>query len=110
MEDMQHLRQNNWKLFISSTPVSNYVPVFDDYSDGKPFTKYLSQLRRSSMVITSNPVKLALHLPFNCENKEAYFANKTNNLSLTCHMPWKKRKSKFCIFWVMLINLLQNSH
>ena len=29
----------------------------------------------------SNPVELALHLPFNCENKEALFANKTNKQS-----------------------------
>ena len=56
----------------------NCVPVFDGYSDSNLSTKHLTHLRRSSKVMPSNNVELAPHLPFNCENKEAFLANKTN--------------------------------
>ena len=56
----------------------NCVPVFDGYSDNSPSTKYLTHLRRSSKVIPSHTVELALHLPFNGDSKDTFFANKTN--------------------------------
>lgn len=56
----------------------NCVPVFDGYSDNSPSTKYLTHLRRSSKVIPSHTVELAMHLPFNGDSKDAFFANRTN--------------------------------
>ena len=56
----------------------NAVPVFDGYDDNEPSTKYITHLKRSSKVISSPTVQLDHHLPFTCDSKEAFFANKDN--------------------------------
>ena len=56
----------------------NCVAVFDSYNDDTPSIKYITHLKRSSKVILSHTVQLALHLPFTCDSKAAFFANRTN--------------------------------
>ena len=61
--------------------VMNYrpcIPVFDGYSDDYASTKHITHVKRSRKLVPSNNVALASHLPFNCESKDAFFANKTN--------------------------------
>ena len=55
----------------------NGVSVFDGY-DNVTSTKYISHLKRSRKVMTSPTVQLDLHLPFTCDSKDAFFANKVN--------------------------------
>ena len=38
----------------------------------------MTQSKRATTVVPSNNVDLAPHLPFNCDSKEAFFANTTN--------------------------------
>ena len=59
----------------------NCVPVFDGYNDDIPSTKYITHLNRSRNVIPAHDVELALNLTFNCESKDAFFANKKNKQS-----------------------------
>ena len=59
----------------------NCTPVFDGYDDDRTSTKYVTHLKRSKKLIPSNNVELVSHLPFNCESKDAFFANKKNKQS-----------------------------
>ena len=59
----------------------NSTPVFDGYGDDSTSTKYVTHLKRSKKLIPSNNVELAPHLPFNCESKDTFFANKYNKQS-----------------------------
>ena len=54
------------------------IPVFDGYSDDCASTKYITHMKRSKKQVPSNTFELASHLPFNCESKAAFFANKSN--------------------------------
>ena len=55
----------------------NCFAVFDGYNE-KFSTKHSTHLHRSKKLIPSHKIELARHLPFSCESKEAFLANKIN--------------------------------
>ena len=84
------------------------IPVFDSYGDDSNSTKYVTHLKRSKKLIPSNNVELASHLPFNCESKDAFFANKCNKQSFIDMLSneLEKKELNRCMLKVMLINSL----